>query len=130
MPKRDWKHPDLAASPGFSRALEVPQGRTIYFSGQVPTDGEGKTVGAGDLGVQADVCFAKIKGMLELAGGTMGDIVKVNMFVTDIGRMGEVMAVRERYFTAEPYPAMTGVEIVALNNPDWMIEVEAIAVVE
>ena len=130
MPKRDWKHPDLPASPGFSRALEVPQGRTIYFSGQVPTDSDGATVGHGDLGAQAEVCFGKIRAMLELAGGSMDDIVKVNMFLTDIGRIAEVMAVRERYFTSEPYPAMTGVEITALNNPDWMIEVEAIAVIE
>ena len=130
MPKRDWKHPSLAPSPGFSRALEVPAGRTIYFSGQVPTDSGGATVGEGDLGAQAEVCFRKIKELVELAGGSMADIVKVNMFLTDIGRIGEVMPVRERYFTSEPYPAMTGVEITRLNNPAWMIEVEAIAVVE
>src|SRR5262249_7589005 len=115
MPKRDWKHPDLAASPGFSRALEVPSGRTIYFSGTVPPDPEGATAGHGDRGAQAEVCFAKIATMLELAGGSMSDIVKVNMFLTDIGRISEVMAVRERYFTSEPYPAMTGVEITRLN---------------
>jgi 2-iminobutanoate/2-iminopropanoate deaminase len=129
MAKRDWIHPKLGPAPGFSRALEAPPGRTIYFAGQVPTDESGATVGEGDMGAQADVCFAKIKEMLEVAGGTMDDVVKVNMYVTDMKAMDAVRGVRDRYFTTAPYPAMTGAEVVALANPAWLIEIEAIAVI-
>ena len=129
MTRREWPHPKIGSAPGFSRALEVPQGRTIYFAGQVPTDETGATIGAGDIGAQADVCLAKIKEMLESAGGTMHDIAKVTMYVTDMTRMEAVQRVRETYFTRAPYPAMTGVEVTALANPAWMIEIEAIAVV-
>jgi enamine deaminase RidA (YjgF/YER057c/UK114 family) len=129
MAKRDWPHPELGASPGFSRALEAPAGRTVYFSGQVPTDAGGATVGEGDMAAQADVCFAKIRAMLEAAGGTMNDVVKVNLFVTDMSRIDEVRRTRETYFTEAPFPAMTGVEVSALANPAWLIEVEAVAVI-
>ena len=129
MTKREWPHPELGSAPNFSRALEVPAGRTIYFSGQVPTDASGDTIGPGDLGAQAAVCFDKIAAMLAEAGGTMNDVVKVNPYVTDMSRIDEVRRVRERHFTTAPYPAMTGVEVVRLANDEWMIELEAIAVI-
>jgi enamine deaminase RidA (YjgF/YER057c/UK114 family) len=129
MGKREWPHPRLGSSPGFSRALEAPAGRTIFFSGQVPTDESGQTVGGG-MAAQAEACFEKIREMLEAAGGTMEDVVKVNLYVTDMALMDEVRGVRERYFTRAPYPAMTGVQVVALANPAWLIEVEAVAVIE
>lgn len=127
--KRDWPHPALGPAPYFSRALEASAGRIVFFSGQVPTDESGATVGRGDMGAQADVCLAKLQAMLEAAGGSRDDVAEVNLFVTDMSRMGEVRSVRETYFTNPPFPAMTGVQVVALADPEWMIEIEAIAVI-
>jgi enamine deaminase RidA (YjgF/YER057c/UK114 family) len=127
--KRDWPHPALGPAPYFSRALEVPNGRIVFFSGQVPTDETGATIARGDMAGQADACFAKIKAMLEAAGGAIDDVAKINLFVTDMSRMGEVRRVRETYFTKPPFPAMTGVQVVALAEADWLIEIEAIAVI-
>jgi enamine deaminase RidA (YjgF/YER057c/UK114 family) len=130
VPRREWPHPELGSAPGFSRALEAPAGRTIYIAGQVPTDASGATVGPGDMTAQAEVVFDKIAALVGAAGGTMNDVVKVNVFVTDMSRMDEVRRVRERHFTESPYPAMTGVEVRALAAPDWLLEVEAVAVIE
>ena len=60
----------------------------------------------------------------------MGSVVKVTFFTTDLGRIGEVRAVRERYFEGPVYPAMTSVEVRALADPAWLLEVEAVAVIE
>ena len=128
MPKRELTHPELSPAPGFSRAVAAPTGTTVYFSGQVPTDASGATVGT-DIATQADACLAKISGYLTEAGTTMDAVVMMTFYTTDISGMGKVREVRERYLSA-PFPAMTGVEVVALANPEWLIEIDAVAVVE
>lgn len=128
MPKRELTHPELSPAPGFSRAVAAPAGTTVYFSGQVPTDASGATVGT-DIATQADACLAKIAGYLTEAGATMDAVVMLTFYTTDIGGMGKVREVRERYLSS-PYPAMTGVEVAALANPEWLIEIDAVAVVE
>lgn len=82
------------------------------------------------MAVQAEACFAKIAGFLEAAGSSMDAIVKVNSYVTSMADVGAVRAVREKHFKGPVYPAMTTVEVSALADPAWLIEVEAVAVIE
>lgn len=127
MPKRELQHPTLGGAPGFSRAIEVSGGRTVYFAGQAPNDVGIPTVGIGDMGAQADACLKKLEALVGVAGGTMADFVMLNIYVTDMDRMGEVRQVLDRYLTERPLPAISGFEVAKLANPDWLVEVDGVA---
>lgn len=129
MEKRALGHPDLPEPPHFSRAVEVSGGRTIYFAGQAPLDAQGNVAGS-TLGEQAATCLDKMAGILEAAGGSMSDIVHLVFYVTDISNFGEVQPARDKYFTGPVYPAMSGVQVAALADPAWFVEVDGVAVIE
>jgi len=105
----------------------VSGGRTIYFAGQAPNDVGVATVGIGDVKAQANACFVKLKALIEVAGGSMADFVMLNMYLTDMRMMGAVHEVIEEYFTEAPLPAMSGYQVAALGNPDWLIEIDGVA---
>ena len=113
----------------FSSGVEAPGGRTIYVSGQVSLDAEGNVVGEGDVKLQTEAVLEHVKTVVEKAGGGMEDIVKVTVFITDMGLYDEIHEVRRRYFE-EPYPASSMVEVSALIDPRLLIEIEAVAVIE
>jgi 2-iminobutanoate/2-iminopropanoate deaminase len=113
----------------YSAAVEAPSGRTIYVSGQVSLDAGGNVVGEGDIKLQTETVLEHVKTVLEEAGGSMQDVVKVTVFITDMGLYDEIHEVRRRYFE-EPYPASSMVEVSALIDPRLLIEIEAIAVIE
>jgi 2-iminobutanoate/2-iminopropanoate deaminase len=100
----------------FSAGVEAPAGRTVYVSGQVSMDAAGNVVGEGDIRRQTETVLEHVKTVVEEAGGGMDDVVKVTVFITDMGLYDEIHEVRRRYF-GEPYPASS------------MVEVEAVAVV-
>jgi enamine deaminase RidA (YjgF/YER057c/UK114 family) len=112
----------------FSRALEAPKGRHIYFAGAAPNSPEHTTVPGGIL-EQADACFGKLKALVEAAGGTMADFVMLNFYVTDPKYLREIAPVRDKYFTEPPYPPASGFAVLALVDPDWLIEVDGVAVI-
>ncbi|CAN5738339.1 RidA family protein [soil metagenome] len=112
----------------FSAGVEAPAGRTIYVSGQVSMDAEGKVVGEGDIKRQTETVLEHVKTVVEEAGGGMDDIVKVTVFITDMALYDEIHEVRRRYFE-EPYPASSMVEVSALIDPRLLIEIEAVAVI-
>jgi 2-iminobutanoate/2-iminopropanoate deaminase len=112
----------------FSSGVEAPAGRTVYVSGQVSMDAEGNVVGEGDIKRQTETILEHVKTVVEEAGGGMDDIVKVTVFITDMGLYDEIHEVRRRYF-AEPYPASSMVEVSALIDPRLLIEIEAVAVI-
>jgi 2-iminobutanoate/2-iminopropanoate deaminase len=112
----------------FSSGVEAPTGRTIYVSGQVSLDAEGNVVGDGDIKRQTEAVLEHVKTVVEEAGGGMDDIVKVTVFITDMGLYDEIHEVRRRYFE-EPYPASSMVEVSALIDPRLLIEIEAVAVI-
>ena len=120
----------MGPTKGFSRAVEPAPGRTIYLSGQVSTDPSGEVVGVGDMTAQARTCLDKLALLLEVAGGSMNDIADLTMYVTDMRLMGEVQAVRAGYFDGPVPPAMTGVQVIALAKPEFLIEIAATAVIE
>jgi len=113
----------------YSSGVEAPAGRTIYVSGQVSLDAEGNVVGEGDIGLQTETVLEHVKTVVEEAGGGMTDIVKVTVFITEMGLYDEIHEVRRRYFE-EPYPASSMVEVSALIDPRLLIEIEAVAVIE
>ena len=75
---------------------------------------------------QAKLIFGKIKGMVEAAGGTMADVVKVTIYVTNIKNNTKVWKARAEFFTGD-FPASTLVEVSALAAPEILVEIEAIA---
>jgi enamine deaminase RidA (YjgF/YER057c/UK114 family) len=115
--------------PAYSQAIKVTGAQTVLFlAGQVAYDDKGNPAHPNNFVAQARAVFQAVKAQVEAGGGTMQSIVKVNTYLTDIRRRAELVAVREEFF-GKKGPASTLVGVTALAQPDWMIEVEAIAVV-
>lgn len=112
----------------FSSAAWQPEGKVLHISGHVSQDAEGHTVGAGDIYAQTRQTLTNIQTVLLSVGGKMSDIAKVTVFVTDMSTLADIHAVRTEFF-APPYPASTLVEVSRLVDPEWMIEIEAVAVI-
>ncbi len=112
----------------FSSAAWQPEGRVLHISGHVAQDADGNTVGVGDIQAQTRQVLENIKRVLDSVGGTMSDIAKVTVFVSDISTLDEIHKVRSEFFDP-PYPASSLVEVSRLVRPEYMIEIEAIAVI-
>jgi enamine deaminase RidA (YjgF/YER057c/UK114 family) len=112
----------------FSSAAWQPPGRVLHLSGQVSQAEDGSLVGAGDIIAQTRQVLTNIRGVLASVGGTMADIEKVTIFVTGMTRLMEIHAVRAEFFS-QPYPASTLVQVSALVHPEYLIEIEAVAVI-
>ena len=112
----------------FSSAAWQPQGRVLHVSGHVSQDVTGETVGRGSMAVQTRQVLENIRDVLAHVGGTMADVVKVTVFVTDVAEISTIHDVRREFFD-EPYPASTLVQVAQLIDPDWLIEIEAVAVI-
>jgi len=97
-----------------------------YVSGMTARGIEPETLARMDEYEQAKIAFGKIKGMVEAAGGTMADVVKVTIYVTSIKNNTKVWAARREFFTGD-FPASTLVEVSALATPEILVEIEAIA---
>lgn len=111
---------------GFSRAVRV--GPFISVGGTAPIGDDGATVGIGDVGEQTRRCFEIIQASLEAAGAGLSDVVRTRMLLTDASDFGTVAAVRKE-FVGEFKPVDTIVEVSRFVDPEWLIEVEADAVV-
>ncbi len=109
--------------------VEVGDAVFLYLSGQVAQDHEGNVVGVGDMYAQAVCVHDTIQAILGVHGATMSDVIKISTFVTDMSQLASIRGLRTTYFTA-PYPASTLVAVSALVHPDWLIEMEAVAVVQ
>ncbi len=112
----------------FSSAAWQPEGRVLHISGHVAQDAEGNIVGVGDIRSQTRQTLENIKRVLDSVGGTMSDIAKVTVFVTDMSTLDDIHEVRSEFFDP-PYPASSLVEVSGLVRPEYLIEIEAIAVI-
>ena len=101
----------------------------IYVSGQAAFTLEGEIVGVGDFDAQAVQTFENLRGVLRAGGSDLSKVIKVTIFLKDMGNFSKIVALREKYFTP-PYPADTIVEITGLALPELEIEIEAMAFVE
>ncbi len=118
----------MSAPNGYAHVVSVRGGRTIYIAGQLARNAQGETVGKGDFAAQTRQVFTNLETALKAAGATFNDVVKMNTYVRDAGQVQVVRDVRARYFTKD-LPATTLVEVSRLAAPDFLIEIEAIAVV-
>lgn len=103
-------------------------GELLLVSGQAAIDEHGTIVGEGDFDAQAEQTFRNLARVLEAGGSSLADVVKVTIFLTDMGNFPKIVELRGTWFTP-PYPADTIVEVTALALPELQIEIEAIAVV-
>lgn len=121
--------PNLAAPLGpYSYAVKVEGGELLFISGCVALDAAGNVVGKGDVAKQAEQVMENIKTILETAGGSLADVVKVTNYMRDAREFPKLAAVRSRYLT-KPYPASTMVEVSRLIQDDLLVEIEAIAMI-
>jgi 2-iminobutanoate/2-iminopropanoate deaminase len=116
-----------AKTTGYSPAVRA--GNTLYISGQVAQNRDGKLVGKDDIAAQAAQVFANLQAVIEAAGGTMHDIVKLNTFTTSLEFRPAIAEARGKYWQAD-WPASTFVVISSLATPDFLVEVEAVAVLQ
>jgi enamine deaminase RidA (YjgF/YER057c/UK114 family) len=113
----------------YSQGIRVSHAQTILFlSGQVAYTSDGGVAFRGDFKGQARGAYEAIKALIESQGGTMANIVKITTYVTNMQYRVDLAPIREEFF-GKKGPASTLVEISALAHPDWMIEIEAIAVI-
>ena len=113
----------LNISPG------VKVGDTVYLSGIVAFDNEGNIVGAGSMYEQSKKIFSNIEEALASIGASMADVVKITTFLTDISRYGEFGKARTEAFP-KGVPASAVYEISGMVKPEFLVEVEAIAVID
>ena len=122
-------NPDNMAKPnGYSYAVKK-SGTPVFISGQVALDGKGQLVGEGDAAAQTEQVFANLRTVVEACGGTMSDIVKITIFVTDAAYRPAVAAAREKHFEKGAYPASTYLVVSALAVPQLLVEIEAVAMI-
>jgi enamine deaminase RidA (YjgF/YER057c/UK114 family) len=113
---------------GFTQAWRVDgAGAVVFVSGQGPVAADGTLVGEGDFAAQARQTLANLATVLEQAGASLDAIVKLTVFLTDIGTLREWGRIRAEAMPGQP-PASTAVQVGALALPGMAIEVEAVAV--
>lgn len=118
----------LPAPVGYSQVVDVHAGRTVLVSGQIPLDAAGALVGAGDPEAQIRHTFGNVGRALEAAGARFGDVVKLQVFLTDMTHLPALRAIRMEFLDPERLPAMTTVQVAGLVNPEMVIEVDATAI--
>ena len=97
----------------------------VYIAGMTSRSDEFNTIVGDNAYEQSKVIFDKIKALIEAAGGTMADIVKVNIFLADINDRQQVWEARREYFAGD-FPVSTLLEISKLVHPDMLVEIEAV----
>jgi len=115
----------VPTNPGYSQAVRA--GQTLYVSGQVSLDSQGKLVGPADIAAQAAQVFANVKAVVEAGGGTLEDVVKLTTYTTSIDHRPAIAEARSRYWQSD-WPSSTFVVISSLASSEYLVEVEAIAV--
>jgi enamine deaminase RidA (YjgF/YER057c/UK114 family) len=118
----------LTKPPGYTHV--VVAGNTVYISGQVAANERGEVVGKGDLRAQVTRVYENLALCLKSAGLTFDDVVKMNTYVVNFkpADLAVIREVRTNYLNKEHPPASTLAGVQALASPDWMVEIEAIAI--
>jgi 2-iminobutanoate/2-iminopropanoate deaminase len=130
MPKQQIRSDKLRQPSGvFSHATMIEaQGRLVFISGMTARRADGSIAGVGDIEAQTRQVCENIKAAVEAAGGTMDDICRVDVYIRNMEQFDAIHKVRREYFR-EPLPASTMVEVVKMTHPDYLIEINAIAVI-
>lgn len=126
---RERANPPVVHAPGANYSHVARAGNTLYIAGQVAVDRQGNVVGPGNAEAQADQCYRNLIAIVEHYGGTVDNIMKMTTFITKWDHRAQVAKARDRLFSP-PWPANTLVVITALASPDYLVEIEAIAVLD
>ena len=127
MPNKAVIHTEHApaAIGTYSQAVKV--GNTVYLSGQIPLLPETMSLVEGDISAQITQVFQNLSAVCEAAGGDLNDLVKLNIFLTDLGHFATVNEIMAQFFTA-PYPARAAIGVKSLPK-DAAVEMDGIMVV-
>lgn len=121
--------PSLAKPAGYTHVVVAPDGRTVYVAGQVALDSAGQVIRAGDFKAQAEQVFKNLERALASVGGSMDDIAKTTTFITDLKHLPALRDIRQKHLDAARPPASTLLVVSSLARPEFLIEIEAVAVV-
>jgi len=119
----------VAAGRGYSQVM-TGRGRLVVVSGQIAQDERGELVGAGNPAAQARQVFENLRRCLAAAGAGFGDVVKLTFFVLDVADLPAVRDARDAVIDTGRPPASTAVQVAALFAPGYLLEVEALALVD
>ncbi|MFD8423123.1 RidA family protein [Streptomyces sp. NPDC059466] len=120
--------PDGVAPAAAYSHVVIGTGRFVAVSGQLALDEDGGLVGEEDPAAQARQVFENLRRCLAAAGATFDDVVKLTYFVTDMAHMPAVRAARDAHIPADRLPAASAVQVAALVGPEFLMEIEAYAV--
>ncbi|MHA1109084.1 MAG: RidA family protein [Alphaproteobacteria bacterium] len=126
--KRTYLAGDYQRSRSYSPAVITEGGRTIWLAGHLASEDEDGNSLAGDFDGQVRCTFRKLAATLEEAGGALDDIVTMTVFITEVRFNTSFVELRKEIF-GDDYPASTLVTVAALNRPEMMVEIQAVAVV-
>ena len=131
MPKKQLSSPKIRQPNGhFSQATMIEaKGRLVFISGMTSRRADGTIAGIGNIKEQTKQVCENVKAAVEAAGGTMDDICRVDVYVRNMEHFDAIHEVRREYFKA-PAPASTMVEVCKMTSPEYLIEINAIAVIE
>lgn len=123
---------ELAAPSGFSHAVAVSGGRTVYLAGQTALDSAGRIVAPGDVVAQFEQALSNLVTALAAAGGTPPDLVQATIYIVDVpgyrARAGQIGAVWRRLCGTD-YPAAAGIGVARLWDDEALVEIAGVAVV-
>ena|SRR5271168_360232 len=117
----------IAKPTGYTHVVKA-SGTLVFISGQVGLDPEGNIAGPGDFGQQTEQVFRNLDTALKAAGAEFKDVVKMNIYVLDTSQLPVLREIRNRYVNTSNPPASTLVAVVRLARPEFLVEIEAVAV--
>jgi enamine deaminase RidA (YjgF/YER057c/UK114 family) len=126
---RIFNPPELHAPTGYSHVAEVAGGKLVFISGQIALDRNGELVGKGDFAAQTRQIFENLRVAVGAAGGSLRDIIKLNYYCVDLSHMQEIREVRNTFLDKERYPVSTAVEVRSLVRPEFLVEIDAVALI-
>ena len=130
VPTANFVNPEGMHRPtGYTHVVEVTAGRPVYVAGQIAMDRDGALVGPGDVRAQARQVFENLRVALEAVGAGFDQVVKLNLYLVDASQLPVVREVRDQYVNTQQPPASTAVEVGRLARAEFLIEVEAVAMI-
>jgi len=120
----------MPKSAGYSQVAVVTSGTIVFIAGQVALDKSGNIVGKDDFRAQVQQVFENLKAAVEAARGDFGDVIKLNSYFLDLSHLPEFREVRDKYINIKNPPASTAVQVPRLFRPEFLVEIEAVAVVK
>ncbi len=133
MEKRIINPPTLAAPRGYTHGILVTRGSLLFLGGQDASDAEGRIVGAGDLLIQFELALKNLDAVVREAGGTMADIMKLNIFVREredyLSKLKPLGQIFRSYFDGY-YPTMALFQVSGFFQEEALVELEGLAVIE